>query len=174
MSPVSGSRNCQMLISTKRNRFLARFADCGLCVCVFTDLSWTDPGCSAGLYQASRSKLESRRGEAFPLGKRPEGFHPVKRHRKKRQGSPLGKYRRASVISLINKLNVSVIVSRLRHVSSYYSGKPQYQTLDKENMETSTSPPQSCSLCWGKIRSKTKGCKTMPLRNLGNSGIINR
>lgn len=96
-----------------------------------------------------------------------------KKKKKKRQGSPLGKCRKSSVISLIYKLNMSVIASRPRHANGYYcSNKPQQRTPDKEDLEASKNPSQSHSPYWGIIRSETEGCKTRPVRKLSNLGNI--
>lgn len=66
------------------------------------------------------------------------------------------------MISSINKLNVSVIVSRPWHASGCYcSSKPQFRIPDKGNLEASKTLSQFHSLYWGEIKSETEVCKTV-------------
>lgn len=141
-------------------QFHCRFADRGLCVWVFTDLSRPDPGNSQPA--GNQPPFNTFPGKIFLLGSSDRAQFTVKRQQK-RQNQPSGDVQEI-FCGIFNKLKASVTVSY------YCSNKSQYR--ERGHLEASKNPSQSCNSYWGKIKGKTEGHKMMPVRKLGNLGNI--
>lgn len=121
---------------------------CRLCVWVFTDLSWPDPGSSQPA--GKQLPLNTFPGKIFQLGSSHGAQLTVKR-RQKRQNQPFGDTQEI-FRGIFNKLKASVIVSY------YCRNKSQYR--DKGDLEASRKTHFSPAVLTGeKIRGKTEGCK---------------
>lgn len=111
-------------------KFQGRFAGCGLCVWVFTDLSWPDPGNSQPA--GNQLPLNTFPGKIFLLGSSDRTQLRGKRQQK-RQNQPSGDMQ--IFLGIFNKLKASVIVSY------YCRNKSHYR--DKGDLEASKNPSQS-------------------------------